>query len=121
LLHAMKTYIKNLWLAAAVAAPLVAAAQQPQYAPLPTGISPVPTVTSGLLLFQRILYWFSVAFWIAAGFFVFYAAYLYLTAAGNDERTKKAKQQLLYAVIAIIIAIMAAGLPRLVQSFLLGV
>lgn len=80
-----------------------------------------PTTVNGLLtVFNKVLFWVSTAFWIAAGISTIYAAFLYLTAAGNEERVKKAKNQLLYTVIAIAIALISAGLPALVNSFLSG-
>jgi hypothetical protein len=97
---------------------VVIAAAGSGFASIPQPTGPIRTVQNVLDLIQKILLWVSTAFWLAAGAATLYAAYLYLTAAGNDERVKKAKQQLLYAVIAIIIAIMAAGLPALINSFL---
>jgi len=50
--------------------------------------------------------------------FILYAAYLYLTSAGDEEKIKKANHQLLYAAIAVIVAILSRGLPTLVSLFL---
>ena len=80
--------------------------------------TPLQSVEQGLGVFRQVLTWFATAFWIAAALFAFYAAFLYLTAAGNEQRVKKAHSQLLYAVIAIAIGLMAYGLPALVKTFL---
>jgi len=69
---------------------------------------------------RRVLQWVSTIFWIVAGIMVLYGGFLYMTAGGNDEQVKKAHRQLLYAVIAVAIGILAAGIPQLVQSFLKG-
>jgi hypothetical protein len=82
------------------------------YAATPT------TVNQLLIVFNKVLFWVSTAFWIAAGISSIYAAFLYLTAAGSEERVGKAKKQLLYTVIAIAVAIISAGLPGLVNNFL---
>ena len=84
------------------------------YAATPTSVKDL------LIVFNKILFWVSTAFWIAAGISTIYAAFLYLTAAGNEQRVDKAKKQLLYSVIAIAIGIMSASLPALVNSFLGG-
>lgn len=86
----------------------------------PSGAAPITTVDQGLGVFRQTLTWFAMAFWIAAALFVFYAAFLYLTAAGNEQRVQKAHSQLLYAVIAIAIGLMAYGMPALVKNFLGG-
>lgn len=92
--------------------------------PPPSTTGPITSVAgrtnSVLSLVQQILFWVSVAFWIAAAGFIFYAAYLYLVAGGDAERVKKAHKQLLWAVVAIAVAIMAQGLPLLVGNFLRG-
>lgn len=50
--------------------------------------------------------------------FVIYAAYLYLTAAGDPEKVKKANATILYAAIAIVVAILAKALPGIVGSLM---
>lgn len=59
-------------------------------------------------------------FWAVAIIAVFYAAFLYATAAGNEQKVETAKKSLLYAVIAIAIGVMAFGITPLVRSFLGG-
>lgn len=92
---------------------------EPKFAGVPTDDkAPIKTPDDVTNFINGVLYWISIIFWIAAVGFVFYAAYLYLTAAGSDEQVKKAKKQLLYAVIAIAIGLMAQGLPAFVKAFL---
>lgn len=81
---------------------------------------PITTVEQILELVGKILGWFATIFWIFAVGAIFYAAFLFLTASDNPERVKKAKKQLLYAVIAIAIGIIAYGVPSLLSSFLGG-
>jgi len=82
--------------------------------------APLTSVSSVVNLVNTILLWVSGVFWIAAAGFVFYAAYLYLTASGNPERVSKAHRQLLWAVVAIAIGVLAAGLPTLIKNLLGG-
>src|SRR3989344_2233772 len=78
-----------------------------------TGPSTLQEIIESL---DRILLWASRVFWILAIGFILYAGFLYLTAAGSDDRLKTAKKQLWYAVIAVAIALMATTIPTLIQS-----
>ena len=49
---------------------------------------------------------------------IIYAAFLYVTAAGDSEKVKKAHQTIIYAVVGIAVAILSWGVPNLVGSFL---
>jgi fumarate reductase subunit D len=49
-----------------------------------------------------------------------YAAFLYMTAAGDDEKVGKAKKSFIYGLVGIGIAILAFGVFELVASFLEG-
>ncbi|MCL4405426.1 MAG: pilin [Patescibacteria group bacterium] len=57
-------------------------------------------------------------FFIIAMFFFLWAAFVYLTAAGNEEKIKEAKNRLMYGIIAIIVAVLAYSIPTLVGSIL---
>ena len=52
--------------------------------------------------------------------FVLFAAFKYLTAGGDAEKVKAAGSILLYAVVAIVIALLAKGIPLIVSSFIGG-
>ena len=47
-----------------------------------------------------------------------FAAFLYITAAGNPENTAKAKSFILYAVVGIVVAVLARVIPNVVINFL---
>jgi hypothetical protein len=53
-------------------------------------------------------------------FFVVLAAFKYLTAGGDPEKVKAASHQLLFAAIAIVVALLAKGLPSIVNSIVGG-
>jgi len=55
---------------------------------------------------------------IVAAAFILFAAYLYLTAGQNPENQAKAKNYILYAVIAIIVGFVARGLVDIVVKLL---
>ncbi len=101
-------------------APMVGFAQQT--IPCPGGnCPPQVNITSVDRIFQiirNIVGYIQALFWIAATLFIFYAAYLYLTAAGDPEKVGVAKNQLIYAVIAIAIGLVAFSVPTIIGTFL---
>ena len=52
--------------------------------------------------------------------FVIMAAFKYLTASGDAEAVKKANQQILYAVVAIVIGILASAVVPVVANIIIG-
>jgi hypothetical protein len=56
------------------------------------------------------------AFWVLAIIMVIYAAFIYLTAGGDLDKVKKASHMLLYAVVAMAVALLATILPGFVKS-----
>ncbi|MFA6354691.1 MAG: hypothetical protein WCX12_03360 [Candidatus Paceibacterota bacterium] len=103
------------------AGPVAVMAQDITQVNPPIGTTPGPSSVGGAIdWFGTILTWVARIFWIAAILFIFWAAFLYLTAAGDPEKVKKASHTLLYAVIAIVIGLMAYGIPKLVGTGLSG-
>lgn len=49
---------------------------------------------------------------------ILYGAFLILTAVGNENKFKQGKQTILYAVIGIIIVLVAKGLVLIIKQFL---
>jgi len=60
-------------------------------------------------------------FWTAAIIAAIWSGFLFLTAGGNEEKTGKAKKMLQYTVIAIVIGLLAFGLPSLIKNILVTV
>lgn len=61
------------------------------------------------------LFWFLI---FAAALVIAFAAYNFLTAAGDPDKTKKARDYVLYAMIAVIIGFLAKALIALVARML---
>ncbi|KPJ73645.1 hypothetical protein AMJ48_00240 [Parcubacteria bacterium DG_74_1] len=77
--------------------------------------SPLPTNIELLVMIARIadyLFWILLAISIV---FIVYAGILFVTAAGNTEQVERARHIILYAVIGIIVAMLAYG----IRTFLL--
>lgn len=90
-------------------------------APGPTGglpnapITDITGITGAICTLAGFMFIILIVLAIAFGI---YAAFLYLTAGGDEEKFKKANHQLIYIVIAIAVALIAKGLPTIVGSFL---
>lgn len=71
-----------------------------------------PTQANNFLggVLNTIYFWLGV---VAVGFIV-YGAYMYVLSNGDSGRVKKAKDTLLYAVIGIVVVILAFVITRIV-------
>ena len=81
--------------------------------PPPTSITSVSAVTNVL---SRIVGFMQVLLFAAAGVFIVLAAFQYLTAGGDEEKVKEARQKLVYAMIAIAIGLVATGIGSVVKD-----
>lgn len=83
--------------------------------PPSTGIMSVQGVLNYFCVFYDWAFYFLVALAVIFGVI---AAFRYLTSAGNAEKVKSANSTLLYAAIAIAVALLARGIPLIVSTFL---
>lgn len=82
---------------------------------------PTTTITSLAnvqSLLNTILSWIYIIFFIVAAIFIILAAFGYLSAQGDEEKVRKAKQQLIYAIVAIVIALIAVGVDNIVAGLI---
>ncbi|MGC8651168.1 MAG: pilin [Minisyncoccia bacterium] len=49
---------------------------------------------------------------------IVYAGFLYITAAGNEEKVKTAQKVLIWALIGFALVLIARGIPALIKDFL---
>ncbi len=82
-----------------------------------TNIKSVNDVVSFLF---RILFYVRTIFWILAVAMILYSAYLFLFGGAGEKNVGAAKSALRFAVIAIIVALLATAIPWLVKSILGG-
>jgi heme/copper-type cytochrome/quinol oxidase subunit 2 len=119
-------FIKNKKLASILSFILVAspsmmalAQQPPPIVPPPLGgPGPVQSPDEAISLLRQVLVWLATIFWILAVIFIFWSAFNYLTARGDQEKADKAKKMLWYAIVAIAIGLMAYAIPTFVDRFL---
>ena len=113
----MKKYITSLTGLGALALARVAlAAPQGPPVPMPEGALQTTTDVSGLLIVAvDWIFWalivFAVAMFLIGG-------YYYVTSGGEAEKVSKANKTLLYAALAVVVALVAAGIPFVVVSFI---
>lgn len=109
----MKKLALKLGAAAVAFAPSLALAQSQSP---PTGIVDTGSDLENLL--DTVRDWFFTVFVVLSVVFLIWSAFLFLTAAGNETKHAKAKNALIYAIIAIVIALVAGSLPSLLASIL---
>ena len=80
--------------------------------------SPIKSIADILKVLNNIVKWMYMFFFAVAVLFILMAAYGYLTAQGNPETIQKVNKQILYAVIAIVIAIVSVGFDVIIRRFL---
>lgn len=85
----------------------------------PTVVFAVPqTLLEVGAVIRKLEAWFTGIFWALTAVFIVYAAFLFLTSRGDENILKKAKTALLYAVIAIVVAVFAPVAGNLIRDIL---
>jgi uncharacterized membrane protein HdeD (DUF308 family) len=84
--------------------------------PAPTGL--ITDVSGVWRIINTIVKWVYWLFFAMAVLFIILAAFTYLTAGGDPGKVKKANTQLIYAIVAVAVALIAYGIEALVRSAL---
>jgi len=88
-----------------------------QVNPVQPGTGSVPNQSQDVFtVISTIINWLFYILLIAAVFIVIWAAFTFLTAAGDPEKVAKARNLILYAVVAIVVAFLAKAIILLVAS-----
>jgi hypothetical protein len=82
--------------------------------------SPIQEPKGFLAVLGKVVYYVYIAFFIIAVLFIVLAAYDYLTKSGEPEKIKEVHKKLLYAAIAIVVALLAVGAEAIIREFLGG-
>lgn len=69
-------------------------------------------------LLRAIVRWTYIVFFILGVFFILVAAFTYLFARGDEAKVKTARNMLLYAAVAFIVAFLAVGFETIIGTFL---
>ena len=111
----MKTILNVLTVVSLIAMPAIAGAQGNPPNQIPSGgITSVQGIYDKLIVVSNWLFAFLLVF---AVIFIIWAAWNYLTAAGDQNKVQKAKDGILYAIIAVAIAVLAKVIINVVANF----
>lgn len=118
----MKKYLASLFSSAVLLPALVFAQTGPGPATQTGGATTPPSAQINSLqgVLNLVCLGFDYAFWFLIALAVVFgiiAAFKYLTGSGNPESVKSANSTLLYAAIAVAVALLARGIPLIVASF----
>ena len=79
-----------------------------------------PSTVGGIVdIIRQIVRWVYIIFFIIAVLMIIMAAFTYLTAGGDAEKVNTAKNRLIYAAVAIAVALLAVGFEVIVRNFLI--
>ena len=67
---------------------------------------------------NMIIRWIYTIFLVVAVIFVLIAAFQYLTSSGDKDKVKKATNMLMYAAIAIVVAVLAFSITRIIGTII---
>ena len=76
--------------------------------------APITTLTDITGIILTIITWLFTILIFLAVLFIIIAAFKYLTAAGDPEKVKSASNMLIYAAVAIAVALLARGFPTII-------
>lgn len=89
---------------------------------IPEGFqAPPDTIRTGgtlVQVVQGIINWVFVAFLIAAVLFVILAAFQFLTGGGDPQQVAEARQKLIWAAVAVVIATLSRAIPTVVNNII---
>lgn len=90
--------------------------------PVPWNPQPMPAAGSPdiWLILAKILQYFFNFVLVMGLVFIIYAGYMYMTASGDETKTKKALNAFIYALIGVAIALSTKALIFLITKFFLG-
>ncbi len=105
-------------IAATIITPLATLAQVSGITALPS--APITSLGAAQNSLANIVNWIITIFWIITVLFLIWAAVLYLTAGGDEEKVGQAKKRVVGAIIAAAIALLSTGLQAIVIRLLTG-
>jgi len=104
-----KKYLLSLALISLLAASLLALPAKGLAQTTLNEIEPVGAI-------EKIITWLITIILIVAALFIVIAAFTFVTAGGDPEKVNKARDQVLYALIGVVVALLAYGLVLLVKK-----
>lgn len=84
----------------------------------PPAEPPIQSLEDIVAIMDKVGRWIFAIVFALAIVFILVSAFQFLTAAGNPEKITSARQTLIYALVAVAVAVVAWGLPALVKLLL---
>jgi Na+/proline symporter len=82
------------------------------------GVQNIKNVSDMSSILETIVKWVYSVFFVVAVLFVLLAAYHFIQGGSNPKAVETAKAQLKYAVIAIVVALLATAVSVIIQKFM---
>lgn len=82
------------------------------------GEAPFETLDELVEIIAEVGRWIYAIVFALAVIFILVSAFQFLTAGGNPEKLISARQMLIYALVAVAVAVIAWGLPALIKLLL---
>ena len=82
------------------------------------GNSPIQTPQKIFDILKRIVQYVYTIFFVVAVIFIIIAAFNFLTGGDNPEKIKSAQNQILWASVAIAIALLSLGAAQIIKDFI---
>lgn len=67
---------------------------------------------------SKIVRWTYTIFFVVAVFFILLAAFNFLTAQGDSAKIQEARNQILWAIVAVVIAMISVGAAQIIKNFI---
>ena len=80
--------------------------------------SPINSYADVISLIKKIAGIMQGLLYVLATVFIIIAAFKYLTSGGDEAKTKEAKNMIVYAIVAVAVALIAAGVSAVVANLL---
>jgi hypothetical protein len=80
--------------------------------------SPIKSVDDIINILKNVVTYLYTAFYIVAVGYILLAAFTFLRAGEDSKKVEEAKGRLKYAVVAIVVALVASGVAKILKNFL---
>ena len=84
----------------------------------PAGSCPIDSVDKIFGILKKVVQYVYIAFFFVAILFILLAAYNYLFARGDPTKVASARKELIWAAVAIAVALISVGAAQIIQSFI---
>ncbi len=82
--------------------------------------SPISSPEKIFSILQKVVQYTYTVFFIVAVLFILIAAFNFLNAKGDPIKINSAKSQILWAIVAIVVALVSLGAAQIINSFIEG-